>query len=617
MALKQATLYEYLSCRPYVSIPTTGVELYRPRFYDSDNTGHMLKVNVKCDNFARQVSIKSSQNLYKYKYLTFDNDAFFEIDDCIKNGDVYTLFITYLTNFGQNENFYLSGVTADSLYDSGLTIDALSSFIKSAIKRPIVNKTFAWAVRIEFSEIPQNLKVGYQVNFAGTTTSERTGDFPCAKRIGNNIDTLPTVKGVDAFCTPTSTYTVIVPIPVYGEGHNALKLHQGGGTINQPLTWNGFASALKSLINDLTLRVEVIPFGRGTVSNIYKEAQTDTLLSYQSFAPKITNTDYFIETEFDRDIAKPYGNTSVCGGALRLISDTSGGATGVTQPYPVFCCYFSEDGGGAGIWESNQIFSVSRNAQIKEELSIKIAVFGQEISMIDAHDENVQIQHIPNVIRFFQNYNLLKYIDIPCTLNYSKDAYSNYGAYVHANVTNDFKNREQSLQLQQRQNRTQLIFSTAIKGANAVGQVLTGNPFGITAGINAVTDVVTSFAGTGIAEQNQRANLKLERDIAYNEASQTIIPGTLLQGDISLNFLKFSQNQINFMYEYYIQLHNEYYKNIYNYMISNKIVQPSLVAIRNHAPQWIRGNDKYIYKFSAEPGSTAKTVYLYGELIFS
>lgn len=617
MALKTATLYKSLIVRAQ-SVIETGINGRVPAFYANDNQS--ITINVKCDNFARQIDIKTNQNLFDYKYITFDKHALFEIVNIVKNEDVYTLFVEYLTNIdltgAQDKKFYLSDVTANNLRGSGITLDVIKNMIKRAedftTTDYIPNAStlqFGWALKFTMSEIPQNLKTGISASSFNLTTSEQVGKFEFNNRISGQYPV-----NTDVFKIPTfGTVSLIVPIPMRGlDTQNVFTMRNGytSNTYTLNLTYANFEKAIESLISDLTLKVELIPFVTGTVNNIYRMSPT-AAQKLQRFNVSMVSGVYTIQPN-GLTLQSPMGS-SACGGALRLLNN-----------YIVFVTTVDEDNSqgkaNCGIWEARPEITLTLTDN-PAKLSYKLKFCGQYLDILDT-DQNIRIQAVDGNIRVYKKKETMNYIDIPNTINYAKSAYSNFSAYELSNITRRFQNEADLQKLQQQQNREKLRFDTTFSVAGAIGAAATGNPLGIAAGVNMGLNAVKQTLYTDVSEQNANANLKLRQNQAINDATKMIVPGTLLTGALDLSFLdRDSAGNIVSFSEFLLNVQNELYEKIYKYMIENNIVQSdmSFLTVIGNSPRWLLNNDVnyYCYKLTAKPSTRQKDVYLKGRVIFS
>ena len=176
--LKQATLFKDFKI-------TTNADNTAVKFIKNGG----LTVSVKNDNFAEQVQIQDTNgahDFFDYKYITFDNEAVFEITDCMKNGNYSTLFIQYISNIKFDEmdtNFRVSALSVKRLQNLGLDINELYKILGNQFQPSReyfgheynAENPISYAIRLRFSELPQNLQ--YSFTSINCEVSKRAQDF--------------------------------------------------------------------------------------------------------------------------------------------------------------------------------------------------------------------------------------------------------------------------------------------------------------------------------------------------------------------------------------------------------------------------------------------------------
>lgn len=503
-----------------------------------------LSVSVKNDNFATQVQIldnADTTDLFNYKYITFDDSATFEITDCIKNEKYTTLFIQYLSNITfdtANSNFRVDGVSVSKLQYLGLNVNQLFEILGNNIDFDIVNyqntpstipNNFIFAIKLRFSEMPQNLNKRFlDTGFVTDATNNLT--------YGNNIfnppqshpDTKPS-----KFNQTTSTdnaVTVIIPMPILSYSITELYFINGDITKSYKYSLQSFINTLSVLITNITLSAEVVLFSKYTLA----------------FVTGRTEDVKYIDMENVNFTLPIFENETQKNAFLNLIRVPSDLVTSnETTAAP---CFLIQGSTNAEIVENLEYFKIILPPREANEIFVSMRFLGNDIDISSLKNDYIYIKRYIGKMRVYVDIEKNIYTDIVTTLEFAKNAYSNFEAYQKANIELVNSQNTAALQQQQQQKRGLQTISSVTSGVNtaigAVSQFASGNiAGGITGLLSGGVNIASEEIKFNMQQQNERANNKLAAAQALERARGTITPSSDLNGSINLATAIYSELQ--------------------------------------------------------------------------
>lgn len=599
--------------------------------------------NAKWDNFSEQVEVQSDIDLFKFKYLTWDYKALFEIVDIIKNANIYTLFIQYVTELDLeypniNTDFRIEGATPPTLRKCNLTFADLMRVLGEKIQLTqdiqstfdVSTASFIWALKINFSRLPDNLD--YCINESGQIVqlnAHKSNPRIAGNRIinmqkpvedYNNI----TDKTYTQFDTP---YTLIIPIP-YND-NDILKVNSPNSSVKSfqfNISRRGFQTTLEALLSDLVLSIEVVPWGKDAplVQEIHPAGSKSVqAIFWRTVNGRLTYT-------WDNDVASPVfpfiGNGTLIG-----VKPWNMPGGKILDFYPCFLCECGIAWGAqnteseANIVGLGRVFSfieinVPQNSQpYQYDLPVFINLCGNQIPL-DTSDK-LYLKQSDHGLRLYTNLNKNIYYEIPNAIQYSKAAFSNFDAYQKSNISLQHLQEREQLRLQQQQQKDMQAVNTAQSIFNNVSQSAR------TAAINPVAgavDLVSGAVNTGIDlykqsknRQNERANLALKQSQALAYARTSVSPSSYVNGDIFISDIyKFAGRSINSneIYSFSVlYLTEKDVLRIREYCVNNNIInQFDDFDPPKHVPQWgVFAPYKIFIK--SKLGNARKDAYLFAE----
>lgn len=606
-------------------------------------TNQTIVHNAKWDNFSEQVEVQSDTDLFKFKYLTWDYKALFEIVDIIKNADIYTLFIQYVTELdleypNVNTDFRIEGATPQTLRKCNLTFTDLMHILGEKVQLTqniqstfdITTASFIWALKINFSRLPDNLD--YCVSEAGNIVqlnAEKSNPRIAGNRMinmqkpvedYNNI----TDKKYTQFDTP---YTLIIPIP-YND-NDVLKVsapNSSAKSFQFNISRRGFQATLEALLSDLVLSVEIVPWGKN--APFLQEIHPAGGRSVQSITWSTVRGQLIYA--WDNDAASsiyPYvGNGTLIG--VKPWDAPSGQASNF---YPCFLCEHGIEWGaqnkgseaniaGLGRVYSFIEISVPQSSQLYQyDLPVFINLCGNQIPL-DTSDK-LYLKQSDHGLRLYTNLNKNIYYELPNAVQYSKAAFSNFDAYQKSNISLQHLQEREQLKLQQQQQKDMQAINTAQSVFNNVSQSAR------TAAINPVAgavDLVSGIINTGVDlykqskdRQNERANLALKQSQALAYARTSVSPSSYINGDIFISDIyKFTGQSINSneIYSFStLYLSEKDVLRIREYCVNNNIINQFDDFIpAQHVPQWGVFTPYTIF-IKSKLGNARKDAYLFAE----
>jgi len=498
-----------------------------------------ITASVKNDNFATQVQILDNDDttdLFDYKYITFDDSAVFEIKDCIKNEKYTTLFIQYLSNITfdtADNNFRVDGVSVATLQRLGFDINQFAEILGNSLKIDYVNykvediaeqEYFIFGIKLRFSELPADLNyrfTGVKNEVTSVTEELNVGNSIFNQSIAN-IEIAP--DDLLYQTTIDNAKTVIIPMPL-----DAITLLRFGAANTYGFQFKDVINTLSKLITDLTLTVEIIPI------------TSNTLVFMHNFEPKniiieqgILGTEIVIP-DVAPDIAKFTNMLRVPSG---LVSD------GVTKAAPCFVMDGMVTGTGMStrkwnICEVLDFIKINLPEAAANESYINAIILNNFIDISKIKENYFYIKRENGYIRIYIDIEKNIYTDIVNTLEFAKNAYSNFEAYQKSNIELVNSQNLAALQQQQQQKRNLQTVSSVTSGVNtaigAISQFASGNiAGGITGLLSGGVNIASEEIKFNLQQQNEIANNKLAAAQALERARSIITPSSDLKGSVSL-----------------------------------------------------------------------------------
>lgn len=537
-----------------------------------------LDVFVKNDNFATSVLIKSENvDFFAYRYITFDGSAVFEITDVVKNDKYYSLSVRYISNivFSDDDgadvpdpDFYVDGVSAYTLQRFGVDLATFLAVLGKDAKREVVGvreienakqEPFFYAIKLRFSECPQNLSVvvspvpdretlGRQSE-AGTT-GKGLKDYNFSYISAKKIDEQNTPRGY-AFQQFDSAFACLLPIPQYPTTYVTAKNATNGKIFSlNEITIEMFLSRLNALITDLTLSAElcIVPLSHFAIfTGISAEYNGIELLKVENESPYTPAPAYAWVFPFYPDAAHPLGANYFWQDAWREIADTP-----QLETYPILTLcsrHTTNDIEGFLYYGFSEIlapFDIYIDALSDPSKIVSSArIFGNEISLKDCRNDYITVWRRAQKMRVFTDFDRNVYTDIETTFEFARDAYSNYDAYKKANIDLIQRQQTASLALQQEQQLKQAavnaafdVYSGINNAAQSAGEdIVSGNLIGagvsLAKGVkNTIVSAAKNAIITGMQVQAERANLRLAQAQAHEQARETIVNAGDLGGSL-------------------------------------------------------------------------------------
>lgn len=531
---------------------------------NADNSAVMFTMRdavdilAKNDNFASEVLVKSVSGVdfFDYRYITFDGEAVFEITDVVKNGNYYMFSVQYLSNITfdkMDENFYVDGVSAKTLQKLGIDLSEFVSILgknSDYVKLDYVNndkKTdkasyFIFAVKITFSEPPQNLR-GVQIGADGSFQLLSEGAAPLKSNRTANIyaeDTEDANVDISAFETVNSGYTAYIPFPTYRYTRMAASCKESGLYSEDglyQLTVSDFLETLNSLITDLTTSINFVLL---SLKNLLTFPASYDAEKFLTITPPISNTSPAKFVFRYSNASTTSGLAQAFGGCLYYVS--------ASLRYPIIFVSLSYVGketedvpeGVAVVNRPTKLYV--RNSKDINKVFTQLLLLGNEIPLVDLRKDYVLIYEKNNNLRVFVDFEKNVYVDIETSIEYVKDAYSNYEAYKKANI--DLVQTQQARALRQQQQQQWETF-TAKNTAQGVSTLLNMifNPLGAIKGAaDYASNSITNTMLLNMMQENERANLKLAQVQEHERARATILPASELNGSLTFASAVFNKN---------------------------------------------------------------------------
>lgn len=607
MGLKQAEIFKDFLITPNAT--NTGITF---------NKKNAITINIKSDNFSNQVEIFDAAcnvDFFDYKYLTFDNNAIFEITDCIQNGKYSTLFIQYLSNITFNElnnNFRVDAVSAATLQRLGLNINDFLYVLgnNAIIKNKDITETdnttpFYYAIKLRFSDTPQNLNYYYsafgayidrtqsEVELGGGNTPKGHGN------LGNRIcvqeyeqrDSVPTNR--KDFQQFDNAVTILLPIPTRGE--MTIKLPYGEIQCNI----SSLIETLAVLISDLTISAEITMLNNNSLFALLSTVNGKNQIKPVTISQNANAQILTIAAVDGTETPEAGDETADFGGFLQgCIPRTSDGGDHF-MAHPCFTLG-AQIGTPAnktneqGFWECYNFIKFPITS-INNRVLLSVTLLNSVVDISELRQDFLYIQRKNQKLRVFVDYNRNIFTEIQTSFEFAKNAYSNYEAYQKANI--DLANNQAfaALEQQQQQQQTMQTFNNVETAINTtVGAAFSlgmGNYAGAASmAVGGVLSVATDNIKLAMQQQNDIANLKLAAEQAQEKARCTIVPISELVGSISIidafKSLIGNNGKCSLYSLRYIDLNNMQIAAIEKYVFDNYIMDKINDVTQITKPQW-------------------------------
>ena len=535
---------------------------------NGDNTAVMfgmvepVEIAVKNDNFATQITVKNKNaniDLFNYKYITFDESAMFEITDVVQNNGYYTLFVQYLTDVKLNEwdeAFRIESITAQKIQRLGMSASQILQIFGNLENLNIWNITdmtrteeqapFMYAIRMEFSECPQDLSYALSVSDRGgavglqndwtnegviTGVMERAITFNASKP--NELPTSPA-----DFLQYNENLVAYIPIPTRKNNAFCVQLEDGRRTPEETIDIRGFVAALNSLITDLTISVNVTILTTKSIYTLYERYTPGS-----GYTRKISPVALDISADKNLIIIPTY-DTPYKGSAVG--APINNGLVRHMNAYPVILMQV-ESTSNSGMAECLDFMDLYFPPLIgmKNRLLLFFEILGNKIDCSDLYDNEVTIKRLAYSLRVYKNFEQNRYEEFETSFEFNRDAYSNYDAYKKANIDLLQAQQDATLKQKQAQEREQLenqmTFQTVNAGLDtfidagtsfAKGNVTGGTRALVTGATSWGFDALEGIVDFETAQQNARANQRLAQQQQHEQASKSIILASKVNGSV-------------------------------------------------------------------------------------
>ena len=595
-----------------------------------------LTVNVKNDNFSEQVQIYDNLGttyFFIYKYITFDNKAVFEIKDCIQNEKFTTLFIQYLSNITfdvADTNFYVDGVSVNTLQKLGFDINKFAEILDSSIKINTLDyrtanlsnqDNFLYAVKIRLSQYPENLNyrfTGYDRKVEKITGDDLFINLKNPAQVFNaslsKIELEP--NAVINKTTADTAKTVIVPIPL--TKNLIVKFATNGGF---SFSLQDTLNTLSKLITDLTLSVEIIFLSSKslfyTYDNTYKYINinilNDTLTLpsesiHSGLSSLVRTLENQIELDVDSNEISNYSAPIFLVDGYNVFIDV-GGVQTITE---------------RSLIENLNYLKLKLVANNANTAYLNINILGNVVDISKIKNNYIYLKKEVGYIRVYVDIEKNIYKDIITSIEFAKNAYSNFDAYKKSNIELLNNQKFDMLKQQQSQKRSMQDVDNILTIADTLKNA------SFSAGLGSVSGAIGAVASGGLnilgsemklnlTNQNEKANLKLLNAQALETSRYTITPSEELKGSISLttalkavynstaNYITpitLSQITISTMQLYSIQ------KYVFDNFITEKVTNISQLT----KPTWQTLNNFYQVKIkNKSPINTRKDLIIFVE----
>lgn len=499
-----------------------------------------LEVDCKLDNFATSMTLRAyvEDDYTGYKYVTFDGANVFEIVSAIRNGDMWNFGLQYLSEFlfdTRDYSRYVSGVSVRKLQYLGFSVSDFFGIVGNQLRVKETNlsgsffenpRPFMFAAKITFSELPQNLNKYASISGIGETS--RVGEI-LSPTVSRNISRNDALNSPDAAPNPQNftqfdeSINVLLPIPITLNGER-MTCHfdsDQGVVFDMPFNMATFVEALAALISDLTLSVQLTVIGQRSLITAYQLSST---------APVKTN---YISFSHNRLVIK---NNGEGGEMVRVFPGNTSATAGMYQPCFVMKKSYET---WSGLYEVYDYIKVPLPECEVNEARTNLIFLGNDIDISSIRNDFFFIQRLENGLRIHIDLLRNDYVDITTSIEFDKNAYSNFTAYKQANLQLVQDQEKSHFELQRAQQlfeyQTNAAFAELSATGDSVEKVIEEDYSGaissaIRHGVNSVQNAIGFATKQAFAEQN----FVLKQSQARTMALRTIVPSSRLNGTQTL-----------------------------------------------------------------------------------
>lgn len=613
-------------------------------------------VFVKNDNFATQVTIKCDTdiNFFDYKYITFDDKTIFEITDVIKNKNYATLFIRYLTYidlsiiydtlspYVTEKDLQINGVSAATLSKLGLDVNEVLRVLGKNAKQDIYyayaeesddgipSKQFFYAVKLRFSECPQNLtdmivgespsyspSISEKEGITGKDLADATFVLNTKTKITNTTISRQLFNGFD------SAFTAILIIPWAKENGVLTFINTSTGDEKdasyKDITFQNFLYTLDALISDLTISAELVLYHTGELVTFSAEENARNMLEIKQDVDSRGNIFYrYCVPLSPDDFGAGAPNPVRFSGMIRRIKGY----------YPVFCLNSYKNPTSSTTYKASgfaEIFApydlrIKSPSNYPDRIYTSLRIMGNEVDLRECRENYVTIYRHQGGARIYSDFARNVYTDIVTTFEYTKNAYSDYEAYKKANIELVQNQKNVTLIQQQQQERDVQTTRNVFTGINAgINAIKSGNIFGaLDSIVSGGMHIAQEEVQLNMAQQNERANIALANEQELERARATIIPASEMAGSLSLLSELYSDTESNnFRYAFwsyrFFDVTTIGYSRIENFVFENTIIDKVIDFSQIRIPEWQKKHDFYQYSLTNfNKLNTKKSVTIYG-----
>lgn len=205
-------------------------------------------------------------------------------------------------------------------------------------------------------------------------------------------------------------------------------------------------------------------------------------------------------------------------------------------------------------------------------------------------------------MRIYFNIEKNLYTDIQTSIEFAKDAFSNFEAYQKANIELINRQGTATQQQQQQQQRELQTLNTVTKGANtlisSIASFASGDiGSGITNLLGGGVNIASEEIKFNMQMQNDKANLQLQQQQALERAQSILTPVNEFSGSVPLHIAFLTQPQTTKittggLYYFslgYLDLNDVQLQILRRYIFDNKILQKATDTTALSAPEWTNG----------------------------
>lgn len=532
MIEKKATLFYDFIITPYEKNNAVTCVMSKP-----------LEITAKVDNLATSMTLQDNLALddyYGYKYVTFDGKNVHEITNVVRNGNIWNFSMQYVSEFSLGSEYkdlsrYVSGVSVKKLQYLGLNISDFFGIVGNQlhVKQTDISgsffdtpRPFMFAVKIKYSELPQNLSKHASID--GVGDSAVVGEIlspTVSQKITRNaaVDSPSNAPNPQKFMQFDESINVILPIPITLDGNDMTCFFDSVQGVQSIIDFNmaTFIEALDALISDLTLSVELTIIG-----------QKSLITAHAMQAMQVPQTNYITFTH-NRITIKNNGNS---GEMVRVFRGNTSATAGKYQPcFVMKKAYWS----WAGLYEIYDYIKVPLPVCEVNEARTNLVFLGNDIDISSIRNDYIFIQRLESGLRIHIDLLRNDYVDIITSVEFDKNAYSNYIAYKQANLQLSQAQEQKQLRLQRGQQlfqfQTDSAFAELSAAGDAIGKVVEGDYDGAISGaikyrVSSMQNAINLANRQAFAEQT----LQLRQSNQRTANLRTIVPSSQLNGTQTL-----------------------------------------------------------------------------------